>query len=84
MQLLYLHGPMIEPSRPSLEYLECPKCGARYLARDQQADAILGGRDRWFHCHRCNKRVRSAASVRPGAREAHQPVQAGAPSALAH
>ncbi len=49
-------------STRSFEYLECPNCGARYLARDQRHPERLNDKPRWFDCPRCKKRVRSAAS----------------------
>ena len=52
-----------EPPATSLEYLECPRCGARYVARDRNAGELSHARDRWFQCHRCNRRVRSAETT---------------------
>ena len=56
---------MIEPARTDLQYLGCPQCGTRYVAREQQAAAMLKRKDRWFCCQRCNKRVRSAGLFTP-------------------
>ena len=54
---------MVDPFMPNLAYLECPRCGARYLERDQRGVSPLDGGARWFSCHRCKKRVRSADSL---------------------
>jgi DNA-directed RNA polymerase subunit RPC12/RpoP len=53
---------MVEPPPPNVAYFECPRCGARYLERDQRGASPLNGEPRWFSCHRCKKRVRSADS----------------------
>jgi hypothetical protein len=57
-------GPAVESAGPGHEHLECPTCGARYLARGPCSDE-LQRKDRWFQCHRCNKRVRSAEPEAP-------------------
>ncbi len=49
----------MEPESPSSVYLACPECGTRYLARDQRAGDPASQKPRWFHCQRCNKRVKS-------------------------
>jgi predicted RNA-binding Zn-ribbon protein involved in translation (DUF1610 family) len=51
---------LLEPSRTSVDYLECPACGARYLARDRRGRERPRDKPRWFYCYRCKKRVESA------------------------
>jgi hypothetical protein len=49
----------MEAAGPRFEYLMCPRCGTRYLARQASATAPAA-KARWFDCKRCNKRVKSA------------------------
>ena len=56
---------MTENATATLEYLVCPDCGARYLSREQLPAERRGQKARWFHCHRCSRRVRSAYAASP-------------------
>lgn len=54
-----------ETETPRFEYLACPHCGTRYLARDQPPTERQAKKARWFTCHRCNRRVRSVEAICP-------------------
>ncbi len=62
----------MEPAGPTFEYLACPECGTRYLAREHR-DTVAPKKARWFHCQRCNKRVQSLEVAGP------EPVAIDAP-----
>ncbi len=51
-----------ETETPRFEYLACPHCGTRYLARNQLSER-QAKKARWFTCHRCNRRVRSVEAT---------------------